>query len=329
MRCGIVGGMRVLTFCIAALAVTASAEPPRPSTFSIVGADPGAHEVGVAVASRFFSVGSVVPHARANAGAVATQANANVAFGEEGLALLQRGLLPDEVVRVLLRKDEGRARRQLGVVALDGRSATYSGDGCTPWAGGRSGPGYAVQGNILTGPEVVAAMEASFLGSQGKPLAIRLVEALAAGDAAGGDSRGRQSAAVYVVRERAGFNGYTDQAVDVRVDDHPSPIEEIRRLTRMGVVNDGWNRAWTAFTEKRFPDALTWQEKTAALAVDAPGVRPEILYDLAVIRLANGDEAGALTALGEAIAGNPKLAEQARKDADLATLRPRLGELSK
>src|SRR5262245_10411546 len=176
----------------------AHAAPPGPSTFSIVAVDPAAGEAGVAVASRFFSVGSVVSYARAGAGAVATQASANTSYGERALDLLARGLGAKEVVDVLTRADDGRDTRQLGVVAASGDSATYSGGKCNAWAGGRHGPGYAVQGNILTGEPVVAAMERGFLESAGKPLAQRLYAALAAGDAAGGDSRGHQSAALVV-----------------------------------------------------------------------------------------------------------------------------------
>ena len=299
--------------------------PPPPATFSIVGADGEAAEVGVAVASRFFAVGTVVPWARAGVGAVATQANANTTFGPRGLELMERGLRPQEVLEVLRRGDPTPAARQLGLVAADGASVTHSGPGCTSWAGGRSGPGYAAQGNILAGEAVVAAMERRFLETKGQPLAERLLAALVAGDAAGGDSRGRQSAAVLVARARGGYNGFTDRAIDVRVDDHPDPITEIARLTRLALVNDTWNRGWTAFTEKRYPEALVWQKKTTAMAEErAPALLPEVLYDLAVILQANGQSDEALVAVQRAITLNPKLREQAQRDADLAGLRSRL-----
>jgi uncharacterized Ntn-hydrolase superfamily protein len=172
-------------------AFAAAAEPPGPSTFSIVAADPAAGEVGVAVASRFFAVGSVVPFARAGVGAVATQASANTTYGPGALELLARGATPAEAIELLTRADADRGQRQVGVVAAGGAAASFTGPGCNAWAGGRSGPGYAVQGNILTGEAVVAAMERAFLESAGKPLAERLYAALAAGDAAGGDSRGK------------------------------------------------------------------------------------------------------------------------------------------
>jgi len=302
----------------------ASAGPRPPSTFSIVAADPEAGEVGVAVASRFFAVGSVVPWARAGVGAVATQSNANTTFGPRGLELLERGLRPQEAMDVLLRPDAGRDHRQAGVVSAGGASATYTGSGCTAWAGGRHGPGYAAQGNILAGEPVVLAMEKRFLETKGQPLAERLLQALQAGDAVGGDSRGHQSAALLVVRERGGYNAFTDRAVDVRVDDHADPMGEIARLTRLALVNDTWNRGWTAFSEKRFPEALRWQRKTTEMAEKAPSMLPEVLYDLAVILQANGASDEALQSLERALALNPKLRQQALRDEDLAALRARL-----
>jgi uncharacterized Ntn-hydrolase superfamily protein len=297
------------------------AEPPRPSTFSIAAVDVEAGEVGVAVASRFFAVGSVVPFAAANAGAVATQSSANTSFGPRGLDLLRAGLTAEEALRVLVRADDGRDHRQVGLVDMRGGSATHTGTACTAWAGGRTGPGYAAQGNILAGEAVVAAMEKSFLASGGQPLARRLFDALKAGDAAGGDSRGRQSAALLLARAGGGYNGFLDNAIDIRVDDHVEPFGELQRLLGIAMVNDGWNRGWTAFRAKRFPEALRWQEQTAALAESQPAILPEVLYDLAVIRWANRDREAALAALSRATSLNPKLAEQAKKDQDLAGLR--------
>jgi uncharacterized Ntn-hydrolase superfamily protein len=309
-----------LALAVLAAALPALAAPPDPATFSIVAADPEAGEVGVAVASRFFAVGTVVPHARAGVGAVATQSFANTTYGPRGLELLGLGLAPEEAIGVLLRADDDREQRQVAAVAADGTAHTYTGAACNAWAGGRSGPGYAVQGNILTGEEVVAAMEKAFVASAGQPLAQRLFAALAAGDAAGGDRRGRQSAALLVARAGAGYGGWTDRAVDLRVDDHPDPFGELGRLLGLALVNDLWNRGWTAFTERRFPAALRWQEQTAARAEATPGMLPEVLYDLAVIRWANGDAAGAREALRRAVELNPRLAEQAKGDPDLAGL---------
>lgn len=198
-------------------------------TFSIVARSEDGESWGVAVASKFLAVGSAVPAARAGAGAVATQAWANVAYKERAITLLERGATADLTLALLLEPDEGREHRQVGIVDAEGSSATHTGGECLHWAGGRTGPGVAVQGNILVGPEVVDAMLDTWERSDG-PLARRLLAALRAGDAAGGDSRGRQSAALYVVREGAGYDGRDDVAVDLRVDDHPDPGSELERL---------------------------------------------------------------------------------------------------
>lgn len=203
-------------------------------TFSIVGhlVDPADGEtvsLGVAVASKFLAVGAAVPAAAAEVGAIATQAFANLAYRPDGLQLLREGRSARETLDALTAADEGRDQRQAGIVDGTGRSATFTGPGCHDWAGGRTGDGYAVQGNILTGPDVVAAMEKAWLGSDGR-LADRLLAALAAGDDAGGDRRGRQSAALLVVRRAGGYGGTSDVEVDLRVDDHPAPVPELRRL---------------------------------------------------------------------------------------------------
>jgi uncharacterized Ntn-hydrolase superfamily protein len=199
-------------------------------TFSIVGWDPFAGpEWGVAVASKFLSVGAIVPWARAGVGAIATQAFANIAYGPEGLAYLESGGDASATLDALLDGDELRSQRQVGIVDARGGTATYTGDACMEWAGGQRGMGYACQGNILTGPGVVEAMAASFESGEGT-LARRLSHALAAGDSAGGDRRGRQSAALLVVRSGGGYAGVSDVAVDLRVDDHPDPMAELDRL---------------------------------------------------------------------------------------------------
>jgi uncharacterized Ntn-hydrolase superfamily protein len=200
-------------------------------TFSIVArsADGTAH--GVAVASKFLAVGAAVPAAEAAIGALATQSYANLAYRPQGLALLRTGVSADGVVAGLTASDPGRAQRQLGVVGHAGDGATYTGEACHAWAGGLIGDGFAVQGNILTGPEVVEAMRDAWLASDPSlPLAFRLLAALRAGDAAGGDSRGRQSAAVLVVAPGQGYGGTSDVMVDLRVDDHPEPCRELGRL---------------------------------------------------------------------------------------------------
>ncbi len=286
------------------------------ATFSIVASDPEAGEVGVAVASRFFTVGNVVPWAKAGVGAIATQSFANTSFGWRGLELLERGLTPNEVRDVLLRADEDPRRRQFGVVGADGSAMSYTGAGCIAWAGGRHGPNYAVQGNILAGETVVDAMEKAFLQTEGT-LADRLYAALLAGDANGGDSRGKQSAALLVVKEGAGYGGYTDRAIDIRVDDHAEPFKELGRILKIGQMNYAWNQGWTLFRQNKAKEALPHQERAMRLAPD----NGEVWYDLAVIRLAVGDAGSALTALEEAIRLNPKLKAQASEDEDLLDLR--------
>ncbi|MFI5532239.1 DUF1028 domain-containing protein [Kitasatospora sp. NPDC051853] len=197
-------------------------------TFSVVARSGGA--CGIAVASKFLGVGAAVPAAEAGVGALATQALANLAYRPQGLALLRTGVGPAEVVAGLTAADPERAHRQLGVVGPEGDGATYTGAECLSWAGGVSGPGYAIQGNILTGPEVVEAMERAWLAGAELPFAERLVATLAAGDEAGGDSRGRQSAALWIAEEGAGLGAPGGISHDLRVDDHPAPVTELRRL---------------------------------------------------------------------------------------------------
>jgi uncharacterized Ntn-hydrolase superfamily protein len=199
------------------------------STYSIAACDLDQGEWGVAVQSKFLAVGSVVPWAEPEVGAVATQAYANPRYGPDGLALLRQGLSADEVVKRLTEADDGGDERQLGVVDAAGRGATFTGSGCHDWAGGRTGTGYAAQGNILVSAETVDALADTFEVSEGS-LAERLLDSLAAAQAAGGDSRGQQSAALLVVRRDGGYAGLSDVVVDLRVDDHEAPIEELRRL---------------------------------------------------------------------------------------------------
>jgi uncharacterized Ntn-hydrolase superfamily protein len=204
----------------------------RPSTYSIVACDLDAGQWGVAVQSKFLAVGSIVPWAEPQVGAIATQSYANPRYGPDGLELLRRGLSADEVVERLTAADEGRAQRQLGVVDGKGGAATFTGDGCMDWAGGRTGPGYAAQGNILVSAETVDALAEAFEGSTGRSLTDRLIASLEAAQAAGGDRRGQQSASVLVVEQGGGYDGW-DVLVDLRVDDHAAPIAELERLYRL------------------------------------------------------------------------------------------------
>lgn len=201
-------------------------------TFSIVAADLEAGDWAVAVASKFPAVGAVVPWARAGVGAVATQAWANTSFGPRGLELMAAGTDANEALRQMLDEDEGRAQRQVGMVDAQGLVATFTGEGCMEWAGGHTGEAFACQGNILVGPEVVEAMAQAYETTEGD-LLDRALAALVAGDAAGGDRRGRQSAAVLVVREAGGYGGYTDRYVDLRIDDHPDAVAELAKLVEV------------------------------------------------------------------------------------------------
>ncbi|MEQ6900847.1 DUF1028 domain-containing protein [Nocardioides sp. YIM 152588] len=199
-------------------------------TFSIVARSDDGETWGVGVASKFLAVGAAVPAAVAGVGAIATQADANVAFKGLALAHLDDGATAGIALQRLLEEDDGREDRQVGIVDSDGHAASHTGSACLAWAGGVVGDGYAIQGNILTGPEVVEAMEAAWLAGADLPLPRRLLAALEAGDAAGGDSRGRQSAALFAVRDGAGYGGLDDVAADLRVDDHPAPLVELGRL---------------------------------------------------------------------------------------------------
>lgn len=206
---------------------------PVVATYSIVACDLEAGQWGVAVQSKFLAVGSVVPWAEPHIGAVATQAYANPRYGPQGLSLLREGLSAQEVVDRLTGADEGREHRQLGVVDGQGNAATYTGKECMDWAGGRTGAGYAAQGNILVSAETVDALAETFEGSAGRPLAERLIDCLAAAQAAGGDSRGQQSAALLVVERDGGYARMSDVVVELRVEDHELPIEELRRIYKL------------------------------------------------------------------------------------------------
>ncbi|MFN2459726.1 MAG: DUF1028 domain-containing protein [Candidatus Velthaea sp.] len=203
-----------------------------PSTFSIAAVDGATGDVGIAVQSKFLSVGAMVPWVRAGVGAVATQAFANTTYGPRGLELLAGGAEPEHVLRVLTEDDPGRDDRQAGVVDVRGRAATFTGSRCIAYAGGLCGDGFAAQGNCLGSPAVVDALASAFTSARGH-LADRLVAALRAAQAAGGDKRGQQSAALIIERDGGGYAGFNDRSVDLRVDDHAAPIEELARLLDM------------------------------------------------------------------------------------------------
>jgi uncharacterized Ntn-hydrolase superfamily protein len=287
-------------------------------TFSIVAADVAAGEVGCAVQSRYFSVGSVVPWARAGVGAVATQAAGVAAYGPRILALLEDGLEPGVALDRALADDSARESRQVGVVAADGRSAAHTGSECLTWAGHRVGEGYAVQGNILAGEAVVVEMERAFLGTAGS-LAERLVSALEAGQAAGGDVRGQQSSALVVERSGAAAESREgiDRVCDLRVEDHAEPIVELRRLLGVHLIWDALRRASLFHEPGRY-------EKGAAILRDALAARGEdavLLYDLACFESLSGDPEAAAGHIRRSLELDPGLRAGAEADLDLEALR--------
>lgn len=226
----------ILLVLCASLAVHATPRSDEPQalacTFSICAYDPEKKEWGVAVASKYLAVGSAVPFAQADVGALATQSFVNVKFGPDGLKLLAEGKNAQETIDTLLAADRGKEQRQLGIVDKEGRVANFSGTACIPWAGAKAGKYYTCQGNLLAGPQVVEEMAKAFEEAKG-PLAWRLIAALEAGDKAGGDKRGKQSAAILVVRHKGGPLGMSDRYIDLRVDDHKEPIPELARILNL------------------------------------------------------------------------------------------------
>lgn len=198
-------------------------------TFSIVGFDPKEKEWGIAVQSKFLGVGAVVPFAKAGVGAVATQSYANTAYGPQALELFAQGKSAQEVIELITKDDPEKELRQVGIIDASGNAATFTGSGCYDWAGGIAGENFAAQGNILVDEKTVQAMASTFTNAEGT-LAERLLAALDAGQEAGGDSRGQQSAALLVVKEKGGYGGFNDRYIDLRVDDHPQPIKELIRI---------------------------------------------------------------------------------------------------
>jgi len=305
----------LLTFC----------QPLQPtSTFSIVAFDPKTGDLGVAVASKFLAVGSVVPYAKAGVGAIATQSFANTTFGPKGLELLRKGLTPSQVLKQLLASDKDREFRQVGIVDAKGRAAAFTGKKCLPWAGHIVGKGFAVQGNILAGEQVVKAMAKAFRETKGE-LAERLMAALEAGEQAGGDARGKQSAAILVVRKGAGYGGFDDRYIDLRVDDHPEPVKELRRILNIKL-------AWSQVSE-----ASKWRQKgnikkaveILKAAVQRYPDQAVLHYDLACYLALLGEREDALKALERALQLDASLKELAKKDDDLKSLRndPRFEKL--
>jgi len=274
------------------------------ATFSIAAFDPETDSLGVAVQSKFLAVGAVVPWARAGVGAVATQAMANFNYGPRGLQLMAEGRTAEETVEALTSADEDREHRQLGVVDARGRAATFTGSGCFDWAGDVTGEHYAAQGNILVGRETVEAMAKTYEETGGE-FAARLLAALGAGQEAGGDSRGRQSAALLVVREGGGYGGDNDRVIDLRVDDHPGPIEELARLRDLHALYFG----------------ETGPEDVIAVDGDARKEVVDALLRTGYLRERDADDEALLDALSAFIrTENFEEREQARGHVDRAVL---------
>jgi uncharacterized Ntn-hydrolase superfamily protein len=277
-------------------------EQRRVSTFSIVARDPSTGDLGVAVQSKFFGVGAVVCWARAGVGAVATQSMANTTYGERGLALLQAGWSAQEAIDYLTETDPDRDHRQVGLVDRNGNAANFTGNGCYHWAGGKIGDGFCEQGNILVSQDTTDAMADAYKSSTGS-FANVLISALEAGQIAGGDSRGQQSAAIYIVRERAGYGGGTDRFLDLHVEDHEPPIAELRRLYELHGVFFGTDDA-----------ALV------PLTDDLGGKMGDQLGQLGY--LSSGSERSKNTVLSalESWAGNENLEERLRSDNQVDTV---------
>jgi uncharacterized Ntn-hydrolase superfamily protein len=292
-------------------------------TFSIVAADAATGEVGVAVQSKYFSVGSVVPWARSGVGAVATQAAGIAGYGPEILALLEQGRTPKEALDEALADDPGRQTRQLGVVTASGEAAAWTGEECNEWAGHVLGNGFAVQGNILTGEDVVRAMARAYQEGEGSLLE-RLLAALEAGQAAGGDRRGQQSAAIVV--ERVGGaerRERIDRTCDLRVEDHERPIEELRRLVGLWQSQNQMSAAFELYEAKEYERAVEQLTLVAARSPDDA----QVLYNLACFESLAGHREQAVAHVHRALELDPSMQAMADADSDFDPIRDELAKL--
>ena len=295
---------------------------PPVSTFSIVAIDPQTGELGVAVASRYFSVGSVVPWAMADVGAVATQANVNVGYGQQALDLLRQGMTAQEALKKILADDkfEGKDGRQVAIVDAKGNIAAYTGPKAPNWAGDRQGKTWSAQGNILVGPQVPEAMGRAFEATQGE-LAEKLFAALKAGDAAGGDSRGRQSASMLVVRKRGGRNINNDRYIYINVDDNPDPFKELRRLLDLNLAYNYSDQMYKALeaTPVDVKAALAGAQKAAAYNPS----RAEAHMNVAFLEYLAGDKQAALDEFNKARGLSPAAFEREwKEEAGYAPFKP-------
>jgi len=287
------------------------------STFSIVAFDLSSKELGVAVHSRYFSVGSVVPWAEAEVGAVATQSFVNVSYGPRGLQLLKEGLTVDEVIDRMTKDDEAKEYRQLGIIDSKGNANAFTGKKCLEWAGSKVGKNYAAQGNILAGEEVVKNMGRKFESSRGD-LANRLVAALQGGDKAGGDARGRQSAALLVVKKGFGRAGYGERYIDLRVEDHPNPIEELKRLLKLHRVYSLIDESEDKLTKGDFEAAILAVRKAIKLNPNVDDAH----IDLGILSLKLGKKKEAVGAFREALRLNLKMKKLIRQLPNVGLMEP-------
>jgi uncharacterized Ntn-hydrolase superfamily protein len=285
------------------------------ATFSVVGYDPETGDLGVAVQSKFFAVGSVVPYAKAGVGAIASQAYGNTTFGPKGLAMLEQGMAVEAVMDSLLAHDPDAAQRQVGIVDANGNAFAYTGDECMDWAGQITGPNFSVQGNILVSEATVQAMARAFNETRGM-LGERLMSAIEAGQAAGGDSRGMQSAAILVVRKDGGYGGYNDRYCDLRVDDSKEPIVELRRIFNI------WKGEALILEGYRYAEAGKWDRAFEAGrgAVAMHPEQGEPHYHLACYFSKAGMRDEALEELKVAVSRDPSLGPRAKLDPDFKPL---------
>jgi uncharacterized Ntn-hydrolase superfamily protein len=304
---------------LASLAAPASAQDFDPNllaTFSIIARDPATGELGFAVQSKAFAAGNRAVHIKAGLGVIAHQASANPMYGEIGFELLKNGYTPQQALEMMLRSDEGRDSRQVAIMDVQGRTASWDGPGANDWKGHKCGATYCAQGNILAGPQVVDALASSFESSAGKPFAARLMDALDAAQAAGGDARGMQSAAMIVTRALGGAGGFSDRVIDIRVDDSKTPLLALRHLLNLYEAGQLITEANRQLTAGDAPAAL----RTATAARDKVPDNDNAWVALANIHLKAGRKADALAAIAKAIEINAANKRQLPKNRNFESL---------
>ncbi len=290
-------------------------DPDYLATYSIIARDPGTGELGMGVQSKAFAAGNRAMHAKGGVAVIAHQASANPMYGAIGIDLIERGYSPREALDMMVASDEGRDRRQVAILDMEGRTAAWSGTGASDWKGHRCGRDYCAQGNILVGSEVVDAMAASF-ESSGGPLAERLMDALDAAEAAGGDARGKQSGAILVVAPRAGSGGFSDRVVDIRVDDHSRPLEELRRVLNLFRSGQMVRNANASLAADDLEEALG----TAAAARDRSPENDNAWVALAAAQARMEQPEDALESLRRAVELNPGRMRTLPRDQNFASL---------